>query len=167
MSRTLILGVVIAGIGAAGYYFINQPEPTPGEALKAAAQDAATSVSDAVESATQQASDAVSDAVDSATQQASELTAQVEQATSDLTDQAGDQVAALSDQGQALWNSWVEDGTLAVQDFDYDQLVASVQDSALSDDIKSQAVAILDQIKASPQLVAEKLQELQALLSGQ
>ncbi|WP_171121415.1 MULTISPECIES: hypothetical protein [unclassified Ruegeria] len=152
MSRTIVLGVVVAAIGAGIYYYLNQPEPTPAERLQSAAQDAGDAVSDAVESVTEQASDA---------------TDQAGQAAADLANQAGEEVAALAEQGQDLLNSWIEEGTLTVQNFDYDAMVASVQDSALAQDMKTKAISILDEIKASPELFAAKLQELQALLQGQ
>ncbi|WP_108858642.1 hypothetical protein [Ruegeria sp. Alg231-54] len=152
MSRTLILAVIVAGLGAGAYYYLNQPEPTPAESLQSAAQDAGAAVNDAVDAATEQASEAASSIADQATEAA---------------DQAGDQVASLANQGQDLLNSWIEEGTLSVQNFDYDAMVASVQDSQLSQDLKTKALGILDEIKASPQLIAQKIEELRTLLTGQ
>ncbi len=152
MSRTLVLGVLVAGIGAGIYYYLTQPEPTPAEQLQSAAQDAG---------------DAVSDAVESVAEQAANASDQVEQSATDLANQASEDVAALASQGQDLLNSWIEDGTLAVQNFDYDKMVASVKDSALTNDLKTRAIAILDEIKASPEVFAAKLEELRSLLTQQ
>ncbi|WP_109311528.1 MULTISPECIES: hypothetical protein [Ruegeria] len=163
MSRTLILAVIVAGLGAGAYYYLNQPEPTPAESLQSAAQDAGAAVNDAVDAATEQASEAASSIAD----QATEAAEQAGQAATDLADQAGDQVASLANQGQDLLNSWIEEGTLSVQNFDYDAMVASVQDSQLSQDLKTKALGILDEIKASPQLIAQKIEELRTLLTGQ
>lgn len=163
MSRTLILAVIVAGLGAGAYYYLNQPEPTPAEQLQSAAQEAGEAVNDAVEAATEQASEAASSIAD----QANEAAEQAGQAATDLANQAGDQVAALANQGQDLLNSWIEEGTLSVQNFDYDAMVTSVQDSQLSQDLKTKALGILDEIKASPQLIAQKIEELRVLLTGQ
>ncbi|WP_170463725.1 hypothetical protein [Ruegeria arenilitoris] len=163
MSRTLILAVIVAGLGAGIYYYLNQPEPTPAERLQSAAQEAGEAVNDAVDAATEQANEAAS----SITEQATEAAEQAGQAATDLANQASDQVASLATQGQDLVNSWIEEGTLSVQNFDYDAIVASVQDSQLSQDLKTQALNILDEIKASPQLIAEKIEELRTLLTSQ
>lgn len=163
MSRTLILAVIVAGLGAGIYYYLNQPEPTPAERLQSAAQEAGEAVNDAVDAATEQANEAAS----SITEQATEAAEQAGQAATDLANQAGDQVASLATQGQDLVNTWIEEGTLSVQNFDYDAIVASVQDSQLSQDLKTQALNILDEIKASPQLIAEKIEELRTLLTSQ
>ncbi len=152
MSRTILLGAAIAAIGAGVYFYLNQPEPTPAEQLQSAAKEAGDAVSDAVQSVAEQASDA---------------TEQAGQAAADLANQAGEEVAALATQGQDLLNSWIEEGTLTVQNFDYDAMVASIEESALAQDLQTQAIAILDEIKASPDLIAEKLQELRALLTAQ
>ncbi|WP_170413121.1 hypothetical protein [Ruegeria atlantica] len=163
MSRTLILAVIVAGLGAGIYYYLNQSEPTPAEQLQSAAQEAGEAVNDAANAATEQASEAASSIAD----QATEAAEQAGQAATDLANQAGDQVASLANQGQELMNSWIEDGTLSVQNFDYDAIVASVQESQLSQDLKTQALGILDEIKASPQLIAQKIEELRVLLTGQ
>lgn len=168
MSRSLLLSVIIAGVGAGAYYYLTQPEPTPAEKLQSAAEEAKEAVSDAVESISEQADQtgqAASELAEKVEQAASDLAEQAGQTASDLADHASEQVAALTTQGQALLQQWVEDGTLSVQNFDYDALVASVQESDLSETLKTRAVEILDQIKESPQVIAEKIQELQTLLS--
>ena len=70
-------------------------------------------------------------------------------------------------QGQELFNSWIQDGTLTAQQFDYDAIVASVQESSLTQELKTQAIQILDGIKASPETIVEKIQELRNLLTQQ
>lgn len=185
MSRTLILGIVIAALGAGAYYLLNQPEPTPAEQVQSATEDASEAVteaasaaqeaaSDALDSATEQASEAasavteqVSEAASSVTDQATEAAEQAGQAATDLADQAGEQVASLANQGQELVSSWIEDGSLSLQNFDYDKMVASVQESTLAQDLKTQAIKILDDIKASPETIALKIQELQQLFAQQ
>lgn len=163
MSRTILLAVFVAAIGAGIYYYLNQPEPTPAEQLQSAAQDAGDAVNEAVDAATEQVNEAASSVAD----QASQAAEQAGQTATDLANQAGDQVASLASQGQDLVNTWIEQGSLSVQNFDYDAMVTSVQNSDLTQDLKDQAVKILDDIKASPQLIAEKIEELRALLSGQ
>ncbi|WP_120635429.1 hypothetical protein [Ruegeria sp. EL01] len=196
MSRTLIVAVVIAAIGAGGYLYLNQAEPTPAEQLQAAeqdvndavdetvsaAQDAATDAADtatdetadAATSLTDQAADAVDaaaeqvgDAASSLTEQASEAASSVADQASDVAEQAGDQVAAVAGQGQDLFNSWIQGGMLTAQNFDYETMVASVENSTLTQDIKTGAIRILDDIKASPELVVEKMQDLRNLLTQQ
>lgn len=181
MSRTLILAIVIAAIGAGGYFYFNQTEQTPGEQLQDAAQDTADAVDDtanaagdaandavidaqeAVNDAVDTAQDAASDALDAATDQANEAASSV----SDAADQAGEQVAALANQGQELFNSWLQDGLLTGGEFDYDAMVASVQDSDLTQEIKTQAIQIFDEIKASPETLLQKIQDLRNLLTQQ
>jgi len=163
MSRTILLAVVVAGIGAGIYYYLTQPEPTPAEQLQSAAEDAGDAVNEAAQGITEQATEAAS----SIAEQATDAAEQTGQAATDLANQAGEEVAALTNQGQDLMNSWVEDGALTLQNFDYDTMVASVQESNLAQDIKTQAIQILDDIKASPETIAVKIQELQQLLSGQ
>lgn len=170
MSRTILFGVIIAALGAGIYYFLSQPEPTPAEQLQSAAQDAGDAVSDAAEAATEQASEAAS----SVAEQAADVAEQAGQAATDLADQAsdaaeqaGEEVAALANQGQELITSWIEDGALTMQNFDYDAMVASVQESGLAQDVKTQVIQILDDIKASPETIATKIQELRDLLAGQ
>ncbi|MCG7518332.1 hypothetical protein [Ruegeria sp. Ofav3-42] len=163
MSRTILLAVFVAAIGAGIYYYLNQPEPTPAEQLQSAAQDAGDAVNEAVDAATEQVNEAASSVAD----QASQAAEQAGQAATDLANQAGDQVASLAGQGQDLVNTWIEQGSLNVQNFDYDAMVASVQNSDLAQDLKDQAIKILDEIKASPQLIGEKIEELRTLLSGQ
>ena len=90
--------------------------------------------------------------------------AHAEQA-SDAVSDAGEQVAALTAQGQELFNSWVQEGMLTAQNFDYDALVTSIQDSTLTEDVKSKALTILDDIKASPELIVAKIQDLRNLLT--
>ncbi|WP_299660294.1 hypothetical protein [uncultured Ruegeria sp.] len=182
MSRLLLI-VAIAVIGAGAYYFATKPDPTPAEQLQSAAEDASDAVgeaasavqeaaTEAVDAATEQASEAASSVADQASEAASSVTEQASDAAAALTDQAndaataaGDQVAALTAQGQELFNSWVQDGTLTAQNFDYDAIVTSVQESTLSQDIKTQALKILDDIKASPELIVEKIQDLRNLLT--
>ncbi len=184
MSRLIIiLAIAIIGVGA--YYFVTKPEPTPAEQLQSAAEDASEAVgeaatavqeaaSDAVDAATDQASEAASSLTDQASEAASSVAEQASDAATSLTEQAddaateaGDQVAALADQGQDLFNTWVQDGLLTAQNFDYDAMVASVQDSTLTQDIKTQAIEILDEIKASPELVVAKMQDLRSLMTQQ
>ncbi|SDW42686.1 hypothetical protein SAMN05444358_101788 [Ruegeria halocynthiae] len=184
MSRLLLI-VAIAVVGAGAYYFATKPDPTPAEQLQSAAEEASEAVgeaasavqeaaSDAVDAATEQASEAASSVADQATEAASSVSEQASDAAASLTEQAtdaaseaGDQVAALAGQGQELFNSWVQDGTLTAQNFDYDAMVASVQDSTLTQEIKTQALKIIDDIKASPELIVEKIQDLRNLLTQQ
>ncbi|NOD33890.1 MULTISPECIES: hypothetical protein [unclassified Ruegeria] len=174
MSRTLILAVIIAVFGVGGYYYLNQPEPTPAERLQTAAEEAGDALADAASDA----QDAVADAVDTATEQASEAAAsvadQAAEAASSVADQAseaaqqaGDQVAALTDQGQELLNSWIQEGKLNPANFDYDGIMASLEESTLAADLKKQAIQIVNDIKASPETIAQKIQELTNLLTQQ
>lgn len=163
MSRTILIAVIIAGLGAGTYFYLNQPEPTPTEQLQSAAQEAGDAVNDAVEATTEQANEAAS----SIATQASDAAEQAADTATDLANQAGDEVAALAGQGQDLINSWIQDGALTVQNFDYDTMVASIQESTLAQDIKTQAIQILDDIKASPQTIVAKIEELRTLLNGQ
>ncbi|WP_299889923.1 hypothetical protein [uncultured Ruegeria sp.] len=185
MSRTLIVAIVIAAIGAGGYLYLNQPEPTPAEQLQAAeqdvndavdetvsaAQDTATDAADTATDAATSLTDQAADAVDSATEQvgdaASSLTEQANEAASSVAEQAGDQVAAVAGQGQDLFNSWIQGGMLTIQNFDYETMVASVENSTLTEEVKTGAIRILDDIKASPELVVEKMQDLRNLLTQQ
>lgn len=184
MSRLLLI-VAIAAIGAGAYYYTTRPDPTPAEKLQAAAEDATEAVgeaasavqeaaTDAVNEATEQASEAASSLADQATEAASSVTSEASETANDLAEQAndaaaqaGDQVAALTAQGQDLLNTWVQDGMLTAQNFDYDAMVASVKDSALAESVKTQVIQILDDIKASPETVVAKVQDLRALLSQQ
>ena len=116
MSRTLILAIVIAAIGAGGYFYLKQPEPTPAERLETAAEEAAEAVTDAASSAQDAASDAVDAATEQAAEAASSLADQASEAASSVADQAADtaqeasdQVAALAGQGQELLNCWAAD----------------------------------------------------------
>jgi len=171
MSR-LILVAVIAVLGVGAYMYLNQPEPTPAEKLESAAQQASEAVNEAATAVTEAASQALSDATDqaseaasSAVEQAGEAADQASQTATDLANQAGDQVAALAGQGQELFNSWVQEGMLTAEQFDYDKMVDAVQNSQLSQDIKAQVIKILDDIKAAPETAALKLQELRNLLT--
>ncbi len=174
MSRTLIIGIAIAAIGAGAYYILNHPEPTPAEQLQSAAEDAADAASeaasaaqDAANEALQNATEQASEAASSISDQAAELAEQAGQTATDLADQAGEQVASLSSEGQELLSSWIEEGALTLQNFDYDKMVAAVQESTLTQDVKTQAIKILDEIKASPETIALKIQELQQLFTQQ
>ncbi|TMV08728.1 hypothetical protein FGK63_06305 [Ruegeria sediminis] len=172
MSRLIITAVVVAALGAGAYYYLSQPEPTPAEKLEAAADDAGQALNDAakavseaagsvVESSTEKASelaDQAGDAVDSATQQAGE-------AAQSLSQQAQDQVAALGDQGDALLKSFEEQGYLTEEGFDYDKVVADIQKSPLAEDVKTEAIKILDEIKAAPETLSDKIAELRKLLT--
>jgi len=171
MSR-LILIVVIAVLGIGAYMYVNQPASTPAERLESAAQQAGEAVSEAATAATEAASQALTDATDqageataTAAEQAGDATQQAGQTATDLASQAGDQVAALADQGQELFNSWVQEGMLTADQFDYDKMVDAVQNSQLSQDIQSQVIKILDEIKAAPETAVLKLQELRNLLT--
>jgi polyhydroxyalkanoate synthesis regulator phasin len=178
MSKILAV-IVVAVIGAGAYYYLNQPEPTPAEQLQSAAEEASDAVSatqeaasDAASSITEQASeaasavqDAASDAVDNVSEQAADAAAALSEQATDAAESAGDQVAALTSQGQELFNTWLQDGMLTAQQFDYDAMVASVQDSTLSDTVKTQAIAIFDKIKASPETLVAEIQKLRTLLT--
>lgn len=173
MSRILLIAV-IAAIGIGGYYYLNQPEPTPAEQLQSAAEDAGEAVNEAASAAQEAATEALDSAADQAGEAASSLTEQAAEAASSVADQAsdavtqaGDEVASLAGQGQELLNTWVQEGMLTAQQFDYDKMVASVQDSALTQDIKTQVIQILDDIKAAPDTALTKLQDLQNLLTQQ
>ncbi|UUV07572.1 hypothetical protein [Ruegeria sp. YS9] len=163
MSRTLILAIVIAAIGAGGYFYLNQPEPTPAERLETAAEEAAEAVTDAASSA----QDAASDAVDAATEQAAEAASSLADQAADTAQEASDQVAALAGQGQELLNSWFQEGKLDPTNFDYDGIMASLQDSTLATDPKDQAIKIVNDIKDSPETIVQKIQELTNLLTQQ
>lgn len=163
MSRTLILAIVIAAIGAGGYFYLNQPEPTPAERLETAAEEAAEAVTDAASSA----QDAASDAVDAATEQAAEAASSLADQAADTAQEASDQVAALAGQGQELLNSWIQEGKLDPTNFDYDGIMASLQDSTLATDLKDQAIKIVNDIKDSPETIVQKIQELTNLLTQQ
>ena len=174
MSRTLILAIVIAAIGAGGYFYLNQPEPTPAEGLETAAEEAAGAVTDAASSAQDAASDAVDAATEQAAEAASSLADQASEAASSVADQAADtaqeasdQVAALAGQGQELLNSWIQEGKLDPTNFDYDGIMASLQDSTLATDLKDQAIKIVNDIKDSPETIVQKTQELTNLLTQQ
>ena len=54
---------------------------------------------------------------------------------------------------------------LTAQNFDYDAMVASVQNSEMAQGVKDQVIKILDEIKASPEAVLTKLQDLQNAMS--
>ncbi|WP_261391796.1 hypothetical protein [Ruegeria arenilitoris] len=182
MSRIIIL-IIIAGLGAGAYFYLNQPEPTPAEKLQSAAKEAGEAVgeaataaqeaaSEALSTATQQAGDAASAAVEQAGeaaeqagQTATDLANQAGDAATDLANQAGDQVAALTAQGQELLNTWVDEGMLSAEQFDYDAMVESVKNSQLSQEIQDQVIKILDGIKEAPETAALKIQELRNLLT--
>lgn len=173
MSRILLI-IVIAAIGIGGYYYLNQPEPTPSEQLQSAAEDAGEAVNEAASAAQEAATEALNSATDQASEAASSLTEQAAEAASSVADQAsdvatqaGDEVASLAGQGQELLNTWVQEGMMTAQQFDYDKMVASVQDSALTQDIKTQVIQILNDIKAAPETALTKLQDLQNLLTQQ
>lgn len=170
MSR-LILVAVIAVLGVGAYLYLNQPEPTPAEKLESAAQqageaigDAATAVTEAAEQALSEAGDQASDAASSVVDQATETAEQAGQAATDLANQTSDQVAALTAQGSELINTWVQEGMLTGDQFDYDKMVDQVRNSQLSQDIQTKVIAILDEIKVAPETAALKLQELRSLL---
>lgn len=163
MSRTLLVVIIIAAIGAGIYYFAVQPEPTPVEQTQAATEEASEAVSETANAITEETNEAAS----SIAEQATEAADQAGQAATDLVNQAGEDVAALANQGQDLLNSWIEEGALTLENFDYDTIVASIQESDMAQGMKTQAIQILDDIQASPELIAAKIQELRELLAGQ
>ncbi len=160
MSR-LILIAAIAVLGVGAYLYMSQPEPTPAEKLQSAAQDAGEAVSEAATAAQEAASTALS----AVSGQATEAADQAGQAATDLANQAGDQVAALSDQGQQLFDTWIRDGMLTADQFDYDKMVDAVRNSQLSQDVQAQIIKILDEIKTAPETAALKLQDLRNLMT--
>lgn len=171
MSRIIIL-INIAGLGAGAYFYLNQPEPTPAEKLQSAAKEAGEAVGEAATAAQEAASEALStatqeagDAASAAVEQAGEAAEQAGQTATDLANQAGDQVAALTAQGQELLNTWVDEGMLSAEQFDYDAMVESVKNSQLSQEIQDQVIKILDGIKEAPETAALKIQELRNLLT--
>lgn len=162
MSRLMIfLVLVLMAVGA--YFLVTRPEPTPSEQLQSAAEDVGEAVSEAASSV----QDAANDAADAVTEQASDAASSVADQATEAASDAGDQVATAVEQGQDLLATWIEEGKLTAQQFDYDAMVSSVQDSALSQEIKTQAVAILDDIKAAPETLVVKISELRTLLSQQ
>ncbi len=174
MSRSLVLILIVAVIALGGFYFFNQPEPTPAEKLQSAAEQAGEAASDAAEAIKEAAGEAaeaaaqdLSDAASSVADQASEAAEQATETATELATQAGEQVAALSAQGQEYLNTWIENGMLTAEQFDYDAVVAAVESSELTQDIKTQAIKILDEIKAAPDTFSAKLEELKNLLAQQ
>lgn len=175
MSK-LPIAIVIAALGAGAYYYLTKPEATPTTQLETAETEAATEAQDATAEAasslTEQAAEAASavqeaasDAANTVSEQAAEAASTLANQATDAAENTGEQVASLAAQGQDLFNSWLQDGMLTAQNFDYDAMVASVQDSELTEAVKTGVIAIFDRIKASPETLVTEIQKLQSLLT--
>ncbi|SDC05061.1 hypothetical protein SAMN04488239_101105 [Ruegeria marina] len=105
---------------------------------------------------------------------AAEAAGEVATATADDALQAVDngfsaaigETSAALDSARDLIDRWESEGMLTQSGFDYDTMVAALEDSALNDTLRTGILGILEDIKAAPETLAVQAQALRALISN-
>ncbi|WP_120502426.1 hypothetical protein [Roseovarius sp. EL26] len=144
------IGVTVLAVIVVAF---NRPEPTPSEKLGTAFQDlgnAATGVGDAL--------------VDSVKGTQETLQKELRSAADEFADYAADSAQSLSQQAKDLVASWQDTGIISEDGFDFKTAVQALKESSLGDATKEKIVNVLDQIRETPELAAEKLREIRELL---
>lgn len=154
MNKVIISGAVGIAAVAAIMFATNKPEPTPAEKLEQAVQDLGDAASDVGDALVEGAK---------GTQKA--LQEELQSAANDFADFAASSAESLSQQAKDLVAAWQDTGIISEDGFDFDKAVQTLKDSSLDDATKEKIAMVLDQIKETPELAAEKLREIRDLLS--
>ncbi len=160
MQRNIVLiaaGVVVVGLAVV----LLRPEPTPEDKLR----DAAEQAGEAAREAAGALGEAVSDATETAT-------AELENASQQLSDSAVEMVESVAEASEAtrasltgLIEEWRASGIITEDGIDFDAALAAVEISELDQDTKTQISALLAALRDAPAEAQAKLQELEALLA--
>lgn len=162
----LLIAVGFVLVVAVAVFFVTRPEPTPQERLAEAAQDA----SDAIQSAAEELSSAAEEAGDAVREE-------IETTAEDLSDQMAETAAVLAEEvsdtavetrsalSEAI-EAWRASGIITDDGIDYDAAIATLAESDLSDETKSQMTSLLELLRDAPGEATQKLAELEAALAA-
>ncbi|SLN70953.1 hypothetical protein ROA7450_03886 [Roseovarius albus] len=154
MNKVVVLGAVGIAVLAVLIFTLNKPEPTPAEKLEQAVQDLGNAASD------------VGDALVEGGKGIQEnLQEELQAAANDFADFAASSAESLSQQAQDLVAAWQDTGIISETGFEFEKAIQTLKDSTLDDATKEKIAKILDQIRDTPELAAEKLREIRDLLS--
>lgn len=153
MSKTMISVILAACVGAALFFWLQQPEPTPEERLSEAVESAGDALKDAGE--------AISDSVEDSAEQ---ITSDVPNAAADIAENLAAQATAFSNEADRLIAAWDETDILTDEGYNHDNAVKTIEESALDEGTKEQILALLQQIKESPEMLEEKVAEIREIL---
>lgn len=155
---------------------------TLGDQIRQAAETARTEVEVAAEQASEQlaeardtAAEAAAEAIESASEAASQAAEAASEAASSAaeatTEAVGTAIAAANQETTAaiasareLVESWDGEGMLTQSGFDYDTMVAAVEDSTMNETLKTGILGILEDIRSAPEAIAVHAQALRALI---
>lgn len=155
MSKTIIAAIlglcVIVGLAI----WLNQPEPTPGERLNEAMEDAGDALKDAT--------DAVSDSVKDVSDQVSDG---VQNATAEVAETISEQSEAFRNEADRLITAWEETGILTEDGYNHANAVKTIEESSLDGETKDQILTILQQINEAPDQFQQKIAEIKAILEN-
>lgn len=177
--RNVLLTVAVLAIAATGYFIFSgddaalMPAPTtPREELETALEDVGDALDDAVEAAgdvlddtVAAASDAVSDAIEEATTTGADVLENAQETTTaalDSATQLAQDTAATASAAAQTGSELAE--LLTVEGFDYDRAVEIIEESDLSDTVKTTLTSGLDQARDNPDLLADLLEQARTAL---
>lgn len=149
MSKTVIAAIFGVCVGAAAIYWLNQPEPTSGERLNKAVEDAGDALQDATE--------AVSDGLKAISDDAQSAAADVAESVSRRSD-------AFRNEANRLITAWEETGILTEDGYNHENAVETIEESSLDGETKDQILTILQQIKEAPDQFQQKIAEIREIL---
>jgi hypothetical protein len=158
--RVIIGLAIVAIVALVGYYMWGNPDTVESQ-VSDAVQEGEQAVQDAAE-ATAEAAEAAGDAVDTAVQE-------TEQAAASVGDELDSAISGLSDETRTeiddMLAQWKDNGIVAADgSLDYDMATEAINASALSEENKVQAQAILTYLQNAPGDLQEKLGAIEAAL---
>ena len=156
MNKTIIAGLVGAGVVIAALFWMNQPEPTPmspKERLEDAAENAAAALQDAGQ--------AISDG---AAETAESIKKSAEETAAGLAESISQSANAAKAEANRLITAWEDTGIVTKDGFSYDNAIKTVNESSLDASTKTKIVALIEQIHETPALFEEKMKEIREIL---
>jgi hypothetical protein len=153
MNKTIIAALIGAGVVIAAVLWLNQPEPTPKEQLKDAAETAADALQDAGK--------AISDG---AAETAESLKKSAEETAAEVTESAAQTANAAKAEATRLITAWEDTGIVTEDGFSYENAITTVNESSLDEPTKTKIVALIEQIHETPALFEEKMKEIREIL---
>jgi cytoskeletal protein RodZ len=142
MNRALLIIVVIAALAGAAWFVLREPEMMEETGVADAVEEATEAVEEAVEETVEAVEETVEEAVEETVEAAEEATTAAEETATEAetaVEGAADEAAAAADAAASEVADAAETATgglgdlLTVDGFDYDQVIAAIDGSDLSD----------------------------------
>ncbi len=180
MNRALLIIVVIAALAGAAWFVLREPEMMEETGIADAVEEATEAVEEAVEETVEaveetveEATTATEEAVEETVEAAEEATTAVEETATEAetaVEGAADEAAATADAAASEVADAAETATgglgdlLTVDGFDYDQVIAAIDGSDLSDFRKASLRTAITSARDNPELLQNALASVRTAL---